>query len=350
MGFMMRHINGLVFGEVVISSYRRVTIVLCAAAFGVMTLHSFGQKFVWRERSPLTVARAGYMAGAIHGKYVIAGGSYWVDKHKKWTDEVDIYDPTRDRWERLANLPQARSDAASVALDNELYVFGGGADVEIRRDALVFRDGKWHPIPSAELPEPRVYAVAVVNRGLIYVMGGMSKHDDYTSLSNKVWVWNPRTPEKGWKELQSFPGPGLITAAVAALDGRIYILGGAKHGGTDVVNVDTAFSFDPKSGVWITLPALPLKRRCWWGLTVAPEILLFGGYTSTNESDIFSYNPAARSLTKIGKMPHGLCDAKFLHINGSIYGVGGESASGIRGRWTLETQLPKKTMVVATGK
>lgn len=131
-----------------------------------------------------------------------------------------------------------------------------------------------------------------------------------------------------------------MTAAVAAFGGKIYVLGGAKEGGQDVVNVNTAYVYDPRTDTWAILPPLPLGRRCWWGLTAPPDIYLFGGYTSTNERDVFSYSPATGALKKVGEMPHGLCDAKFFHIGNSIYGVGGESAPGIRGRWTLEAVLP----------
>jgi len=309
-------------------------------AVGASTTLCFGQEFVWRERAQLSLPRAGYMAGVIHGKYVIAGGSYWQDKKKQWTDEVDVYDPAHDSWSHAARLPEPRSDAASVSLGGNLYLFGGGANGAIRRDALVFHGGKWSSLPTAELPEPRIYSVAVANRGLIYILGGMSKHNDYSSLSNKVWVWNPHTPNKRWKEVHSFPGPGLMTAAVAAFGGKIYVLGGAKEGGQDVVNVNTAYVYDPRTDTWAILPPLPLGRRCWWGLTAPPDIYLFGGYTSTNERDVFSYSPATGALTKVGEMPHGLCDAKFFFIDSSIYGVGGESAPGIRGRWTLEAVLP----------
>jgi N-acetylneuraminic acid mutarotase len=309
-------------------------------AVGVLGTFCFAQEFVWRERAELSLARAGYMAGVIHGKYVIAGGSYWQDKTKRWTDEVDVYDPVHDSWKQAARLPDPRSDAASVSLGDKLYLFGGGANGTIRRDALVLHDGKWRSLPGAELPEPRLYSVAVANQGLIYVLGGMSKHNDYSSLSNKVWVWNPRTPKKGWKEVRPFPGPGLITAAVAVVGGKIYVLGGAKEGGKDVVNVTTAYVYDPQTDTWATLSPLSLARRCWWGLATPPDIYLFGGYTRTNEKDVFSYSPATGALTKIAEMPHGLCDAKFFHIGRSIYGVGGESAPGIRGRWTLEAVLP----------
>ena len=88
-------------------------VILAVGALGTLC---FGQEFVWRERAELSLARAGYMAGVIHGKYVIAGGSYWQDKTKRWTDEVDVYDPVHDSWNQAARLPDPRSDAASVSL------------------------------------------------------------------------------------------------------------------------------------------------------------------------------------------------------------------------------------------
>jgi len=311
-----------------------LSIVVC-----VLVAAAEAQSLQWREKAPLSLARAGYMAGVIDAKYVIAGGSYWTNHQKQWTDEVDVYDPATDRWALAQPLPEPRSDAASVVLANRLYLFGGGAKDDIRRDALVFRNGRWQPLQSAELPEPRVYAVATAVKGVIYLLGGMSKHGDYGSLSNEMWSWNPLLPKTGWRKLKPIPGPGLITQAVAALNGRIYVLGGAKTGGKDVVNVNTAFEYNPATEHWTILPALPIERRCWWGLPLKDEILLFGGFTQTNESDVFAYQPQRPKLEKVGEMPHGLCDAKFFRIGDSIYGLGGESAPQIRGRWTLEGRL-----------
>ena len=279
------------------------------------------------------------MAGVIHHKYVIAGGSHWVNGKKIWTDEVDSYDPSTDTWTKEESLPEPRSDSANVALDNSLYIFGGGANGEIRRDSFVYRAGKWHPLPAAELPIPLLYSVAAADRGLIYILGGLSHYEDYSHLSNRMWVWDPANPKTGWKELPSFPGPGLITAAVAVLNDKIFVLGGAKTGGKDVVNVNTAYEYDPNSKKWTVLPPLPVERRCWWGLPQDQKILLFGGHNSKNESDVFAYSPSQRILTKVSEMPHGLCDAKFFRIGSSIYGVGGESAPGIRGRWTLQAEI-----------
>ncbi len=310
--------------------------ILCVGA-----VRDYGQTLVWRERAPVSRARAGYMAGVIEGKYVIAGGSDWVNHQKQWTDEVDIFDPLGNAWAAGTRLPEPRSDAASVVFDNALYVFGGGQHDEVRRDALVFRRGTWHALPAGELPEPRVYSVAVADRGLIYLVGGMSDHTKWDSLSNQLWVWNPHSPNTGWRKLAPIPGPGLITEAVAAVRGKIYVLGGAKTGGKDVVNVKTAYEYDVRGNRWTVLPDLPIERRCWWGMPFGNEMLLFGGVTTTYESDVFAYRPSTKELTRISRMPHGLCDAKFFPIGNSIYGMGGESGSEIRGPWTLEATMPR---------
>jgi N-acetylneuraminic acid mutarotase len=304
----------------------------------MVTVSLFAAELVWRERAELKQPRAGYMAGVIDGRYVIVGGSYWNNGKKIWTDEVDLFDPAHNTWTEGARLPQPRSDAANVVVDDALYIFGGGEGDEVRRDAWVFKGGRWIPLPTAELPEPRVYSAAVAMRGLIYLFGGMSNHTDWNSLSNELWAWNSRS-QGAWKKLPPMPGPGLITPAVATLNGKIYVLGGAKTGGKDVVNAKSAFEFDPETNKWATLPDLPIDRRCWWGLPRDEEILLFGGYTSTYEADVFAYRPSSHSLVKVGTMPHGLCDAKFFRIGSSIYGVGGESAPAIRGRWTLQANF-----------
>ena len=312
-------------------AFRALELLACVPASG--------QMLTWHERAPLPRPRAGYMAGVIHKQFVIAGGSYWEGNQKRWVNAVHIFDPARNTWTEAAPLPEARSDAANVSYEDVLYLFGGGAEGSVRRDALMFRDGKWSPIPSAELPEPRLYAVAVVCRGMIYLLGGMPKAGDYTSVSNAFWVWDPRSPEAGWKILDPVPGPGLITHAMVEVSGKIYVLGGAKPGGADVVNVRTVYEFDPERGKWTRLPDLPIERRCWWGVESAGKILLIGGYTTTYEREVFAYTLGSRALEDLAPLPHGLCDAKFFRIGNSIIGTGGEAADRVRGAWTFEASL-----------
>jgi len=313
-------------------------LLLCAPL--VVGSVPYAQKLVWKERAPLPLPRSGYMAGVISGKYAVAGGSYWKGKQKRWSAEVDIFNPANNTWRKAASLPEPRSDAASVVYNGTMYVFGGATPDQVRRDALEFRNGIWSAVPAADLPEPRLYSVAVVCKGSVYLLGGMSKSGDYSSVSNAFWKWNPNSRQKGWQVLPPVPGPGLINQAMAPVNGKIYVLGGATHGGQNVVNVNTAFEFNPNTGKWTRLGDLPIGRRCWWGLGLSNKILLFGGYTATYERDVLAYQLLSGDLVNAGSMPHGICAAEFVRFGDSIIGTGGEVAPGVRGKWTIEAHLP----------
>lgn len=300
------------------------------------------RKLVWKDRAALPLPRAGYMAGVVNGMYVVAGGSYWINQQKHWTADVDILDPVHNSWGKAEPLAQARSDAASVVYDGDLYIFGGVRQSEAHSDALKFHAGEWTTVTTAELPEPRFYAVAVACSGLIYLTGGMSKVGDYSTASSSLWRWDPHSPRKGWQGLPAIPGPGIIHHAAAAVNGKIYVLGGATNAGRHVVNLNTAFEFDPETERWKRLANLPLSRRAWWGLGLLNEILLIGGYTITYEHDVFAYQLPSETLVNIGPVPFGICDAKFFRIQGSIIGAGGEVGGRVRGQRTIEAQLDWK--------
>lgn len=304
-----------------------------------MTTTSYNE-LTWHERAPLLSPRAGYIAGVVGGRYVIAGGSFWQHNQKEWTSRLDEYDPLSNTWTEGTSLPEPRSDAAGVAFGHDLYLFGGGDHVRVRTDVLVLRHGKWETVPEAALPEPRLYAGAVVLGRAIYVLGGMSRAGDYMSARNTLWKWSPQSPRKGWEILPPFPGPGLINSAITAVDEKIYLFGGGTTDGMTVVNSNAALEFDCRTKRWTRLPDLPIGRRCWWAVPLHGKVLLIGGFTTTYEKEVLEYHLVAHSLRGAGALPYGVCDAKFFRIGKSVVGAGGEVADKIRGAWTFEAQLP----------
>src|SRR5258708_1680918 len=94
-------------------------LVLLFPLFFMITSHI---ELTWRERAPLPIPRAGYIAGVIGGRYLIAGGSFWEHDQKKRTPRADLYDPRSDTWLEGTPLPESRGDAASAALDDNLSV------------------------------------------------------------------------------------------------------------------------------------------------------------------------------------------------------------------------------------
>jgi N-acetylneuraminic acid mutarotase len=301
---------------------------------------------LWHERADMPLPRGGYIAGVVDQKFLIAGGSFWENGKKQWSGRTDLFDPTANAWERSTPLPAPRSDAGVVNVGNALYVFGGGADGDICNDAWVFQDRKWTALPGAKLPEARLQPVAVAHAGLIYLMGGLSTPGVYTTATSNFWVWNPQTPEAGWKMLPELPGPGRFAHAMVTVDEKIYVLGGCTgHESGDVRNLYDVYFYDPKSSEWRQLAILPVARRAWWAVAFEGKILVLGGYTDAFEDQVFLYDPASGDFQEIGRMPHGLADAKFFWIGNSLLTAGGESGNRTRGLWTLQAQVASALQV-----
>jgi N-acetylneuraminic acid mutarotase len=297
--------------------------------------NALGQDLAWKDMADLPRSVAGYMAGVVHGKLLIVGGTYWENQQKHWSDLVQVYDPATNTWTTDTPLPAPRSDAASAVLHDDLYLFGGGPKGEVRKDGLVFHHGKWSSVPDADLPEPRQFATAISSRGYIYLLGGVPG-SDYTKVATNFWRWQPKM--KGWEVLPSLPGPGRISHAMTEINGAIYVFGGATTGGKDVVNLNDAYKYDPKTGAWTRLPDLGVANRAWWAVGLGSRALILGGYTSDFAAEVYVYEP--NTLKPTTSLLHPLADAKFFRIGDKIVGAGGEAAPGVRGKWTLEAEIP----------
>ena len=279
------------------------------------------------------------MAGKLEGKLVIAGGSYWQDNEKHWSDRTDYFDPARNEWRRGAPMPDVLSDAACVTFKGSLYTFGGGQHGTIIRETWELSENRWRRLPHAKIPAPRLYAAAALVGSFIYVTGGLSKADDYRSATNTVWRWNPLSTA-GWEEIAPMPGDPRVSHAVVGLGGKLYVFGGVTMEGATLRNLDDAYVYAPADRKWTTLPKLPMARRAFWATAVHGRILLFGGYTTDFSPDVFEFDPKTKSTVKIGTMPHPVADAKFILLDRHILTTGGEAANKVRGIWTLEGEVP----------
>src|SRR5512133_1759174 len=254
--------------------FKLALFMIAAVALGGSTV---AQDLKWREMAELPRPVAGYMGGVVHGKLLVVGGSYWENKQKHWSDLVQAFDPATNTWTNLTPLPSPRSDAASTTLGEDLYCFGGGKEKEVTTDALILHAGRWSRVEGAELPEPRLYAVAIASGGWIYVLGGITKAGDYTSMNGAFWRWRPGM--RKWEMLEPLPGPGRISHAMAEIGGELYVFGGATTGPKDVENLKDAYKFNPKTGKWTKLPDLSIANRAWWAVGVGKRALVLAGYT-----------------------------------------------------------------------
>ena len=154
-----------------------------------------------------------------------------------------------------------------------------------------------------------------------------------------LWRWHPG--DKGWEVLPPLPDPGRTSHAMAEYGGDIYVLGGAMAvGANDVKNLNDAYRFNPTSKQWMRLPDLSIANRAWWAVGLGSSALVLAGYTSDFANAVYQYTPQ-HGPRLIGALPHALADTKFFLIHDVIVGTGGEVGPGVRGRWTLQTEVPE---------
>lgn len=294
----------------------------------------FLSPLVWREREPMPLPRAGYIAGVVDGKMLIAGGSLWEGDKKLLSARTDLFDPEQNRWIPGPPLPAPRSDVACVSSGKAVYVFGGVVNGALTDSVLRYEGGAWRELPEAKLPQPRMYAVAATAGDAIYVFGGLSTMGDLSSATRTLWRWNPHT---GWRTMAEFPGTPRVIGALASAEGKLYYFGGLHKGAGDPKNLDELWRFDPAANTWTQLPNLPVARRAWSALSVGKGILLLGGYTDNFSAETYFFDPRAGKTVRHGDLLHPLADAKYVRIGDRLLTAGGEAGVKIRAQWTLES-------------
>ena len=167
---------------------------------------------------------------------------------------AEVYDPQLDQWTNLPPMSTARDEVAVCALNGLLYACGGYdasyfrlSSVEVFNPALA----AWSAV--APMPAARRSACAAALGGRVYVCGGYPFTEMMVSYDPAADVWREE--------------PSMHYARndhdVASVDGLLYVSGGeGKLAGSndDWAALSSAEVFDPATGVWTLLPAMPKAR------------------------------------------------------------------------------------------
>ena len=161
-------------------------------------------------------------------------------------------------WLAGPDLPSARTDHAVTSLGGRLFAVGGRS-WENKRDQLAVTDvfdpasGKWASGPNLNTARMELGVAAL--GGKLYAVGGVNTTNlpKFTPLTS-VEVLDPAAASPAW-----VPGPSLKTGraffALAALDGKLYAVGGAVFlptPGHDLASVEAV------SYTHLTLPTILL--------------------------------------------------------------------------------------------
>jgi N-acetylneuraminic acid mutarotase len=322
--------------------------------------------FAWRVVAPLPVPRYESAVATVGGKVYVFGGFYTPKIEA--TAEVDCYDPATNTWQRKRDMPKAITHANAVVV-GEIVWFAGGfvgnspgaATADVWRYDVA--SDRWSPGPS--LPAPRGAAALVLVEGALHSVGGYLQDRNTNSQDHWVLRLNDTARTDPWTRAAALPTPrGHLSGA--ALNGVLYVFGGAV--GHDPYPLDVALvqRYDPATDRWTEMASLPypLSHTEPGTLVRNGRVLIIGGRSRPTRHDamqeVLEYSPAENHWRILPPLPLARFAAFAVAIGDDILVGGGGTGFSTphadpvwignwNGRWQLGDSLPVALSEVAGG-
>jgi N-acetylneuraminic acid mutarotase len=181
--------------------------------------------------------------------------------------------------------------------------------------------GAGHWAARAKLPTPRAEIGVAALGGKIYVLGGTAQCRNDSPLNQE---YDPATDQ--WRDRAPLP-KGVSHVGAASMNGKLYSIGGFL----DVVHVgaqDIAFEYDPATDRWRTLAPLSSPRASVAAVSVGGKLHVIGGRgldkvtVATHEV----WDPATNSWSMAAPLPKARDHMGVAVVDGKIHIFGGRFA------------------------
>ena len=196
----------------------------------------------WQTQPPLPIPLHHAAAATYRGEVVVLGGS----SEDLTQASTKVFALRGGNWVELPGLKHARAAAAAAVVGDKLVVAGGQNAKQLVPQTEVFDGSSWHD--AADMPTPREHLAAVSDGTYVYTVGGRFLSADKNSAAFERF--DPRSGT--WTKLVAMPTPRGSYGATF-IDGRIVAIGGEEP--TRVLGV--AEMYDIADGTW---PHCPLCR------------------------------------------------------------------------------------------
>ena len=241
----------------------------------------------------------------------------------------------------LPALPEAVASFGAAVSDGWLYVYGGhiGQAHDHSRDNLSkhFRrirldgEGGWEELPMGA---PLQGLPLVAHGGKLYRVGGLdarnaSGEEEQLHSVDQFAAYDPETG--AWTEMPALPGPRSSHNAVVVGD-TLYVVGGWALSGDsegDWQSGAIAFNLSDPEAQWVELADPPFKRRALAVSHVDGKVAVLCGMTDDADlsKQVFLYDPATQAWTEgpefPGKAFHGF-GLSAWNLDGVLYAGGME--------------------------
>lgn len=281
----------------------------------------------WESIAPLPAPNAGFVAGWVKGKLVIAGGTNWQDGVKHWLDKTWEYDPATNQWSAGPDLPRPVAYGAFGSDGDRLWMAGGADGRQARAEVLVLGDDrKWTHVGT--MNQAVSFASGAMAGDRLWIYGGTPDPDDWQKVTSELRSITKKGAEEAASPLRrTQPGTGL--PAMAGINGKLYAFTGAwlDSASGHVQNSNESNAYDIPAQTWKTLAPYPVTAR---GVTAVPldahHIYLAGGYGTDAEGFLdaaYLYDVRTNAYTPAAPLPLKALTC-LVKGDGFIYALGGE--------------------------
>ena len=312
-----------------------------------------------------------YLAAAAYkGKIYTFGGA---DVQGVVKDTVDVYDIVANTWTAgIAKLPKPTAGMSAVTYGDKIYLFGGGtttasfAAEDFYGDCYEFNPATAAFTPKSDMANPRTRTSAVVFKNQIMVFGGSSGWGN-----RNAQMYDPATDSWSFREVVVWErGYWFGTAA----NDMVFLMGGRDEGQITCTEVDV---YSDQWQVWVTASNMPTPREDAFVAAVDGKLYIMGGGDNKGNPDatptplnsafrgIIPSAPPTLDLTEtpekvevtiqwleVAPMPTPRGYGATAVVDNIIYTIGGmeaKSATGkvveaydpVANKWTTKASLPE---------
>jgi N-acetylneuraminic acid mutarotase len=193
-----------------------------------------------------------------------------------------------------------------------------GATVDSPAPVDIARAGRWATV--AAMPTARQEVAAAALDGRLYVIGGFGPSAEPVAT---VEAYDPATD--AWQARASLPAP-LHHPAAAVVDGRLFVVGGYTGGRLRWTPVATVLEYDRAADAWHYRAPMPTPRGALAVAALGGRLHAVGGSTDAVTGAHEIYDPAGDRWTTAYPMPTARDHLAAVAFQGRLWAIGGRTS------------------------
>ncbi len=173
-------------------------------------------------------------------------------------------------------------------------------------------------VTLAPLPAARQEVGVAALDGRVYVVGGFNGAGQSV---NTVERYDPLT--NSWQAVAPLPAPmPLNHVGAASVGGGLFVVGGLRQNFTAV---NTVYRYDPAANQWTPRANLPAARGAMGVAVLGGRIYAAGGLPAANFRDFAAYDPVLNQWSPLPLMPTGRDHLAAATVDGKFYAISGRN-------------------------